>query len=146
MADTSLDKLVKLSAALPSEDAENGLDHLTQQAYDDPKGTMIIGVVVLDVLETKYRPATDQEVAVVRIREIEAVPLDSAQHLVDALKQMRQNRRGTLQDELPDHLDDEEPGDYAPSFDDVNEIHPDTVAIVPGDEDAVVRFDSKKRR
>ena len=69
-------------------------------------------------------------------------------HLVDALKQMRQNRRGTLQDELPDHLDDEEPGDYAPSFDDVNEIHPDTVAIVPADEDAVVRdiFDPKKRR
>lgn len=75
MADTSLDKLMKLSAALPSEDAENGLDHLAQQAYENPKGTIIIGIVVLDTLETKYRPATDQEVAVVRIREIEAVRL-----------------------------------------------------------------------
>lgn len=134
MADTSLDKLVKLSSALPREDAENGLDHLAQQAYDDPKGTMILGVVVLDVHETKYRPTTDQEVAVVRIREIEAVPLDHALDLYERMKEMRVNRRGITQDELPeedlpDHLDE-------------------TVAIVPADEDAVVLnpFDPKKRQ
>lgn len=138
MADTSLDKLVKLSSALPKEDAENGLDHLAQQAYDDPKGTMIVGVVVLDVHETKYRPTTDQEVAVVRIREIEAVPLDKALGLYEQLKAMRTDRRGITQDELPA---DE------PLADHLDEPHPDTVAIVPADEDAVVTgiFDPKKR-
>ncbi|MDO5535218.1 MAG: hypothetical protein Q4F65_11270 [Propionibacteriaceae bacterium] len=139
MADTSLDKLVKLSSALPKEDAENGLDHLAQQAYDDPKGTMIVGVVVLDVHETKYRPTTDQEVAVVRIREIEAVPLDVASDLYERMKAMRIARRGVQQDELPEEdLDDHLDAD----------VHPDTVAIVPADEDAVVTdiFDPKKQR
>lgn len=144
MADTSLDKLMKLSAALPSEDAENGLDHLAQQAYENPKGTIIIGIVVLDTLETKYRPATDQEVAVVRIREIEAVRLDAAPHLYEQLRDMRTSRRGTTQDELlgedeplEDHLPDEEnpwPAEYA-----------DTVAVVPADEDGVIRLDRSRR-
>lgn len=134
MADTTLDKLMKLSAALPSEDAENGLDHLAAQAYENPKGVIIIGVVVLDTLETKYRPATDQEVAVVRIREIECVPLADAQDLYEKLQDMRAARRGITQDQLPedmeDHLDEETPwpAEYV-----------DAVAVVPADEDAVVR-------
>ncbi len=124
MADTSLDKLMKLSSALPSEDRENGLDHLAERAYDNPNGTLIIGLVVLDTFETKYRPATDQEVAVVRIREIEAVPVDDAPDLYDRLKQMRTARRGpeaeqdTLLDADPGAPLDDDPLDYEPTDDD----------------------------
>lgn len=140
MADTSLDKLVKLSAALPSEDAENGLDYLAQQAYDDPKGTLLAGVVVLDVLETKYRPATDQEVVIVRIRELEVVPLDAACDLYERLKAMRIDRRGISQDalfddDLPDHLDEEEQARLD-----------DTVAVVPVDADVTVLDPFRSRR
>ena len=143
MADTSLDRVVKLSGALPREDFENGLDHLHARLADNPEDSLGVAVVVFDVKAVTYNVLQDAHVPMLRIREVEAVMVDAAPDLVERLRAMRVQRRGAEQDELPPELDDHlEPS----SFDDVNEIHPDTVAIVPGDEDAVVRFDSKKRR
>ena len=145
MAEQTLDRVVKLSGALPREDYENGVDHLSARLAEQPEDSLSVAIVILDVKAVTYNVLQDAHVPMLRIREIEAVPADSATDLVERLRAMRVQRRGAEQDELPPDLDDHlEPS----SFDDVNEIHPDTVAIVPGDEDAVVTdiFDPKKRR
>lgn len=138
MAEQTLDRVVKLSGALPREDYENGVDHLSARLAEQPEDSLSVAIVILDVKAVTYNVLQDAHVPLLRIREIEAVPVDSATDLVERLRAMRVERRGAEQDQLPDELDDH--------LDDINEIHPDTVAIVPGDEDAVVRFDSKKRR
>ena len=127
MADQTLDRVVKLSGTLPPEDVENGLDHLSARLASKPEDSMVIAIVVLDVKAVTYNVLQDAHVPMMRIREIEAVPADQAADLVERLRAMRVERRGAEQDELPaelrleDHLD------------------PNTVAIVPADEDAVVR-------
>lgn len=146
MADTKLDRQVKLSGALPAEDAENGLDYLSGHLADNPEGSLVLALVVLDVRSVTHDIVQDVYVPMLRIREIEAVPLDMAPDLYERLRDLRIARRGAEQDTLPEEplpdLIDEEVAEW-------NEDHArleDAVAIVPADEDAVVRFDKNRAR
>ncbi len=131
MADTKLDKRVRLSDALPSEDRENGVDHLSSPLVDDPEGSMVLAIVILDVRSVTHDIVSDAYVPLLRIREIEAVLRDQApQHVVEYMAALRDQRRGEqaqLFEELPDHLDDEEQARLD-----------DTVAVVPADADVTL--------
>lgn len=119
MAETRPDKLVKLSAQLPPSDRENGIDHLAERIADNPKGTLVFALVVMDAKKVDEDIDADTRIPLMRIREIEAVPLDDAdQDLVHALAALREARRGpdAEQDTLPeapldDYLDADEPDD-----------------------------------
>ena len=132
MADTKLDKQVRLSGALPGEDRENGLDRLAGALVDDPTGSMVLAVVVLDVKSVNHDIVSDVYVPLMRIREIEAVMRDEAPgHVVEWMLALRDQRRGEpdalFDDDLPDHLDEEEQARLD-----------DTVAVVPVDADVTV--------
>ena len=127
MADTKLDKQLKLSGALPGEDRENGLDHLAPAIVDDPEGTLVFALVVLDTRSVTHDVLSGVDVPMLRIREVEGVMLDDVPGEVrNYMESLRVQRRGAEQDPLPedepllDHLD------------------ATTVAIVPADEDAVI--------
>ena len=95
MADTKLDKQVRLSGALPGEDRENGLDRLAGALVDDPTGSMVLAVVVLDVKSVNHDIVSDVYVPLMRIREIEAVMRDEAPaHVVEWMLALRDQRRG----------------------------------------------------
>lgn len=132
MADTRLDKRVRLSGALPGEDRENGLDYLASRLADDPEGSMVLAVVILDVRSVTHDIVSDAYVPLLRIREIEAVMRDAApDHVVEYMAALRDQRRGEqaqlFDEELPDHLDDEEQARLD-----------DTVAVVPADADVTL--------
>lgn len=122
MAETRPDKLVKLSAQLPPSDRENGIDHLAERIADNPKGTLVFALCVLDAKKVDEDIDADTRIPLMRIREIEAIALDDADPaLVAALAELREARRGpeAEQDTLPDapledHLgyDDEDGPDY----------------------------------
>lgn len=132
MADTRLDKRVRLSGALPGEDRENGLDYLASRLADDPEGSMVLAVVILDVRSVTHDIVSDAYVPLLRIREIEAVMRDAApDHVVEWMSALRDQRRGEqaqlFDEDLPDHLDDEEQARLD-----------DTVAVVPADADVTL--------
>ena len=132
MADTRLDKRVRLSGALPGEDRENGLDYLASRLADDPEGSMVLAVVILDVRSVTHDIVSDAYVPLLRIREVEAVVREDApQHVTEWMAALRDQRRGEQErlfdDDLPDHLEDED-----------QSRRDDTVAVVPADADAVV--------
>lgn len=140
MADTKLDKRVRLSGALPSEDRENGVDHLASPLVDDPEGSMVLAIVILDVRSVTHDIVSDAYVPLLRIREIEAVLRDQApQHVVEYMAALRDQRRGgqaqLFDEDLPDHLDDEEQARLD-----------DTVAVVPVDADVTVLDPFRSRR
>ena len=127
MADTKLDKQLKLSGALPGEDRENGLDHLAPAIVDNPEGTLVFALVVLDTRSVTHDVLSGVDVPMLRIREVEGVMLDDVPGEVrNYMESLRVQRRGAERDPLPedepllDHLD------------------ATTVAIVPADEDAVI--------
>ena len=150
MADTQLIKRLRLSASLPSDRADNGIDHLADALVGNPDGSLVLAVAVLSVAKTEYHPDTGESRPTVQIDRIEAVPLDTApQQVKDWMASLTERRGVTEQEQLPvveleDHL--VEPS----SFDDVNEVpvDPATVAIVPADADAVVTdiFNPKKQK
>ena len=140
MADTKLDKQVRLSGALPGEDRENGLDRLAGALVDDPTGSMVLAVVVLDVKSVNHDIVSDVYVPLMRIREIEAVMRDEPPgHVVEWMLALRDQRRGEpdalFDDDLPDHLDEEEQARLD-----------DTVAVVPVDADVTVLDPFRSRR
>lgn len=140
MADTKLDKQIRLSGALPGEDRENGLDRLAGALVDDPTGSMVLAVVVLDVKSVNHDIVSDVYVPLMRIREIEAVMRDEAPgHVVEWMLALRDQRRGEqdalFDDDLPDHLDEEEQARLD-----------DTVAVVPVDADVTVLDPFRSRR
>lgn len=135
MADTTLDKQLKLSGALPGEMKENGLDYLASRIVQDPEGTLVLAIAVLDTRSITHDVPSGADVPMMRIREVEAVALDDAGDLYDRLRGLRGARLGqeALFDEdqaLEDHLDDD---------------RGTTVAVVPGDEDGVVRIRGGRR-
>lgn len=136
MADTTLDKQLKLSGALPGEMKDNGIDYLAPRVTADPEGTLILAIAVLDTRSITHDVPSGVDVPMMRIREIEAVALDDAGDLSERMRELRSARLGQadLFDEdqaLEDHLDDDRGA---------------TVAVVPGDEDGVVRFSRGGRR
>jgi len=147
MADTKLDRQVKLSGALPAEDRENGLDHLASQLVDDPEGTLVLALCVLDVKSVTHDIVSDVYVPMLRIREIEGVLLDqSPADVREYMRTLREDRRGIEQDPLPDAID-EELADHLDARRDREEAAREdaTVAVVPADEDAVVFHPFEKR-
>ena len=133
MSDTQLVKRLKMSAALPSEHTDNGLDYLADTLVKNPEGTLVLAVAVLDVYECKYRVATGERVPVVRIQRLEGVLLDDApQHVRQWLDARRSDRLGAEQ--LP--YDDEDEEGLSDPLEEAGLA--DVVAIVPGDADQTV--------
>lgn len=121
MAETRPDKLVKLSAALPSHDRENGIDHLAELIAENPKGTLVFAVAILDAKKVDEDIDADTRIPLMRVREIEAVPLDAADPgLVRTIVEWREARRGpeAEQDTLPDAPLDDHLGDDEDDYDD----------------------------
>ena len=73
MADTRLDKRLKLSGALPAENTDNGIDHLAGVLVDDPEGQMVLCIAVLDVKAVTYDVPTGTHVPMLRIQRVEGV-------------------------------------------------------------------------
>ncbi len=133
MSDTTLVKRVKLSAALPSEDTDNGLDYLAQELINNPQGNMVFAVCVLDVLDLNYHVPSDSRVPKMRIKHLEAVLLDEAPPAVRAwLDSRRSERLGA--ETLP--YDDEDEAGLSDPLDDAGLT--DAVAVLPHDSDNLV--------
>ncbi len=133
MSDTRLDKRLKLSGALPSENTDNGIDHLAGRLVDDPAGSMVLAVVVLDVRQVVYDLPSDAHVPMLRIQRLEGVLLDDApQHVRQWLDARRSDRLGAEQ--LP--YDDEDDEGLSDPLEEAGLA--DVVAIVPGDADQAI--------
>lgn len=151
MADTQLIKRLRMSASLPGDRADNGIDHLADVLVGNPDGSLVLAVAVLSVAKTEYHPDTGESRPTVQIDRIEAVMLDTAPREVrDWMAALTERRGVNDQEQLPDDEALDDHLDEPSSFDDVNEVpvDPDTVAIVPADADTVVTdiFNPKKRR
>lgn len=133
MADTKLDKRLKLSGALPAESAVNGIDYLAAPLVANPAGTMVIAVCVLDVRQVVYDLPSDAHVPTLRIQRVEAVLLDEAPPAVRAWLDARQAERLGA-DELSLYDDEDSLSDP------LEDAHlADAVAVLPHDADKLVR-------
>jgi len=86
---------IKLSGALPGIEDVNGLDTFVQNLIDDPDGTTVTAIVILDVKDVRYSVAEGAHIPTVQVRRIEGWLTEDAPLTVrEALVHRQEARTG----------------------------------------------------
>lgn len=86
---------LKLAGALPGIEDINGLDVFADDLVEDPDGTTITAVVILDVKEVRYSIAKGAHIPTLQVRRVEGwLTQDTPQAVRDALVTRQEKRTG----------------------------------------------------